>query len=89
MSEHEPPETEVTHIKIIINGRPKEVAAKQLTFDELVQLAFAGQPQDPGTFYTITFRRGPDNKHEGSLVVGESVKVKDGMVFNVTLTNKS
>lgn len=87
MPEHEPPEAEAKYV--IINGRSKEVAAKQLTFDELVQLAFPGQPDDPAAFYTVTFRRGPDSKREGSLVAGESVKVKDGMIFNVTLTNKS
>lgn len=35
------------------------------------------------------YRRGEGNKPEGSLVQGETVKIKDGMIFNVTATDKS
>jgi Multiubiquitin len=39
--------------------------------------------------FTVTYRRGEGNKPEGTLVEGETVKVKEGMIFNVTATDKS
>ena len=74
---------------IVINGREKIVAQRELSFTELVGLAFNNPPTTGNTIYTITYRRGEGNKPEGTLVEGESVKVKDGMIFNVTATDKS
>ncbi len=74
---------------IIVNGRQKVVKAKELSFAEIVALAFDNPPTGDGVFFTITYRKGDGNKPEGTLVDGETVKIKDGMVFNVTATNKS
>jgi hypothetical protein len=77
-------------LTIVVNGREKEVGERELTFTELVGLAFNGMPATGNnTIYTITYRRGDGSKPEGTLVEGESVKVKDGMIFNVTATDKS
>lgn len=75
--------------KIMVNGRPKEVHSKVLTFVEVVKLAFDDAVFNDVTVYTITYKRGEGNKPEGTLVEGESVKVKEGMVFNVKRTDKS
>jgi hypothetical protein len=75
-------------VTIIVNGRPKTVTKDEMTFDEIVTLA-DGLPTGPMVEYTITFRRGHGNKPEGSLVAGDSVRVKDGMIFNVSATDKS
>jgi hypothetical protein len=37
----------------------------------------------------VAYSRGDNNKPQGTLVPGESVKAKDGMVFDVTPTNRS
>lgn len=74
---------------IIVNGREKTVTTKELTFDQLVSLAFDDPPSGEFICFTITFRRGQGSKPEGSLIEGESVKIKDGMIFNVTATDKS
>ena len=74
---------------VIINGRPKEVVAKELGFTDIVRLAFDDAVFNSTTIYTITFKRGHGDKPEGSLVEGESIKVKDGMIFNVARTDKS
>lgn len=84
-SDHQPPKSTT----IIINGRPKEVAAKDLSFVEIVRLAFDDAVFNDVTIYTITFKRGHGDKSEGTLVEGESVKVKEGMIFNVARTDKS
>ncbi|MEB8432586.1 multiubiquitin domain-containing protein [Cocleimonas sp. KMM 6892] len=76
-------------VKIIINGKTKTVDSSELSFSELVELAFPNQPTNPNTAYTITYKRGCDCSPEGSLVKGESVCIKDGGVFNVTATDKS
>ncbi len=74
---------------IIVNGRQKVVSARELSFDEVVALAFDNPPSGPNFYFTVTYRRGEGNKPEGSLIEGESVKIKDGMIFNVTATDKS
>lgn len=75
---------------IIINGQEKTTTEKELSFEELVSLAYDGNPPSgPNWEFTITYRRGHGEKPEGSLVAGESVKVKEGMIFNVRATDKS
>lgn len=74
---------------IIVNGRTKEVTGKELSYAQVVALAFDSPPTGENVFFTITYRRGEGNKPEGTLVEGETVKIKEGMIFNVTATNKS
>lgn len=74
---------------IIVNGRPKTVFTKELSFSDVVALAFDSPPSGPNILFTITYRRGHSEKPEGTLVEGESAKVKEGMIFNVTSTDKS
>jgi hypothetical protein len=76
-------------VTIVVNGRQKEVAKDELTFDEVVDLGFDDPGRGPQIFFTITYRRGQGDKPEGSLVEGETLKVKDGMIVNVTRTDKS
>lgn len=83
---HEQHSKELT---IIVNGREKVVSQRELSFTDLVKLAFGNAPNGGNTIYTITYRRGEGNKPEGTLVEGESVKIKEGMIFNVTPTDKS
>lgn len=74
---------------IVVNGREKTVSGKEISFDQLVALAFDPPPTGGNIVFTITYRRGPDGRPEGSVVVGGTVKLKKGMVFNVTATDKS
>lgn len=73
---------------IIINGREKIVFDHKVTYSQIVSLYLSGAPQDPNTIYTVTYRRGNSNQ-EGSMVDGDTVTIKDGMVFNVSATTKS
>lgn len=75
---------------VIVNGRRKEVHGRHLTFAEIVELAFPTAPPSENVIYTVTYRNGGNEHHpDGTLVVGESVKIKDGTIFDVTATNKS
>jgi hypothetical protein len=71
---------------IIVNGQKKTITKKLLSYDEVVALAFEAAPNFD---YTITYRKGPNSNKEGSLVAGQFVKIRNGMIFNVTATNKS
>lgn len=75
-------------VTIIVNGRQKVVTKDELSFDEIVALAFDSPPTGDNIIFTITYRRGHGNK-EGTLAQGDTVKIKNGMIFNVTATNKS
>ena len=74
---------------IIVNTREKEWAEKKISYEQVVTLAFGSYSTDPNVVYTVTYTKGEEPKHEGSLVKGQSEPVKNGMVFNVTQTNKS
>jgi hypothetical protein len=77
-------------ITIIVNGREKTVTDNELTFSQVVQLAFDNPPYGANTLFTITYRKGGnENRPEGHLVDGGTVKVKKGTIFNVTATDKS
>lgn len=77
-------------ITIIVNGREKTVEKNdQISSQELVSLAFENPPTGEFICFTITYRKGHGNKPDGNLAEGEFVKVKDGMIFNVTATDKS
>jgi hypothetical protein len=54
-----------------------------------VKLAFADAATTDSRVYTVTFKRGPTSNPEGTLVDGGSVHIRDGMLFNVTFTDKS
>lgn len=85
-SENQGPEKSFT---IVVNAEQKTVTTRELTFEQIVQLAFPNNPQGGNWLFTVTYRKGEGNKPEGTLVKGESVKLKNGMVFNVTATDKS
>ncbi len=83
---HSGPPKEFT---IIVNGRKKQVSTKTLSFDQIVALAFSPVPVGPNVMFTITYRKGPHENPEGTLPEGATIKIKDGMIFDVTETNKS
>ena len=75
---------------IIINAQEKTVTTRDITFEQVLDLAYDGNPpQGDNWVFTVTYRRGANESPQGSLVQGGSVKVKHNMVFNVTATDKS
>ena len=75
--------------KIIVNARSKEVTDDEQSFEQIIALAFNPVPTGPNFVFTVTFRKGPRENPEGTLTRGESVEIKDGMIFDVTATDKS
>ena len=74
---------------VVVNGRDRTVSDDELSFEQVAALAFDPVPTGPNIVITITYRRGHGNKPEGSLLAGDTVKVKEGMIFNVSVTDKS
>lgn len=76
-------------VTLIVNGRQKTWTEREITFEQIVTLAFGNYDPNPNKVYTVTYDRGPHKNPEGSMVKGDSVFVKNKMIFNVTCTDKS
>ncbi|MEP1152196.1 MAG: multiubiquitin domain-containing protein [Balneola sp.] len=76
-------------LQIIINGQPKEVDEKRLSYKQVIELAFPNPQFGPNIVYTVTYKNGPKPNPKGVMVEGDVVKIKEGMLFNVTRTDKS
>lgn len=74
---------------LIVNGREKIWNKKQISFEEVVVLAFGSYDNNPNKVYTVTYDRGPHQNPEGTMVYGDIVFIKNKMIFNVTATDKS
>lgn len=74
---------------IIVNARPKQFKGKEISFNQVVELAFGAVSPNPNVVYTVTYKKGEGKKSEGSMDKGDIVGVKEGMIFNVTQTDKS
>ncbi len=80
---------EAKMVTIIINGTAKSVEKERMSFEEIVALAYETPPTGDGVQFTIQYTKGHSDKPKGTLVEGQSVKVKEGMEFDVTPTNRS
>lgn len=76
-------------VTIIVNGTPHLEEKDEITYDEVVTLAFPDYPQHPERTYSVTYERGHGQKPAGILSPGGSVKVKDEMIFYVKYTGQS
>lgn len=76
-------------VHILVNAREREVEPGTITFEQLIVLAFPTPPTGPQVSFTVSYRKGPPPRPEGSLLPGQSVHVIDGMTFHVTATDKS
>lgn len=76
-------------VTIIVDGTPHEWPKGDITYAEVVTLEFPDYPQHPEITYSVIYKNGHGNKPEGILSRGSSVKVKEGMIFNVSTTGES
>ena len=76
-------------VTIFVNGTPEEVAKGEITYQEVVTLAFPDFPQHPERTYSVIYTNGQGNKPSGILAPGGKVKVKEGMRFTVKHTGQS
>lgn len=76
-------------VTIIVEGTPHKWSKKTITYEEVVKLEVPEYPQNPPFTYAVKYKGGPNEKPEGILAPGASVKVKDRMIFNVSETGQS
>jgi hypothetical protein len=74
-------------LTIIVNGRMKKVTTDELSFEQIVGLAFdSNPPTGPNIVITVTYKI---EGKQGTLLPGGTVTIKNGTIFNVTATDKS
>lgn len=76
-------------ITIFVNAEEKTTSETSLSFEDVVRLAFNPVPAGENIMFTIVYSRGPRKNPKGSLLEGGSVRVKKGMAFDVTTTDRS
>lgn len=74
---------------IYVNTREKKWTEKKISYEEVIVLAYGKYIDDEVNVYTVIYTKGEEGHHEGSLTKGKSTPVKDGMIFDVTHTNRS
>jgi hypothetical protein len=80
---------ERNHFTIVVNGEQVTESKRELTFVQVLDLAFPPPRQIPDKEYSITFKHAESKPHNGQLHPGGKVEIKDGTSFDVTPTNKS
>lgn len=75
-------------VTIIVNAREKEWDKREISYKEVIELAFGEYIENENIEYTVAYSKAHDDKN-GTLTKGESVKVKEKTVFNVNKTDKS
>ena len=76
-------------IDIIVNGTPYPVPGDEVSFDQVVDIAYPDGGRGPLITYTVNFYNGAGRPPEDKLIEGHEAKIKDGTVFNVTRTDRS
>lgn len=78
-----------TSVTIIVEGTPHAWTKNKISYDEVVTLEVPDYAQNPEITYSVKYNNGPNNRPEGILAKGETVRVKDGMIFSVSETGQS
>ena len=76
-------------VTIYVEGTPHEWPKTEISYAEVVTLEVPDYPAHPEITYAVKYKNGHGNKPEGILSPGATVKVKDGMIFNVSETGQS
>jgi hypothetical protein len=74
---------------LIVNAKEDKWKKHKISYEEVVYLAFPSDGHVPNRVYTVTYKRGPNQNPQGSMVKGDTVFVQNKMIFNVTPTDKS
>ena len=75
--------------KIVVNATEHIVTTEMMTYEQVLQLAFPGHPNDPNISFLVTFEHAASKPHAGTLAAGGQVTIKNNTAFDVTQTNRS
>lgn len=76
-------------VMLIVNLKEKQWDEKSISFDQVLHLAYGISNPTPEQGFTVTYDRGSHQNPEGTMIKGESVFVKNKMIFNAKQTDKS
>jgi hypothetical protein len=76
-------------VTIIVNARTHAWTDNKISFEQVVALAYPGQPITDQDVVTVRYSRGQAGHGSGTLTAGRDVTVKEGMVFDVYRTSRS
>jgi len=74
---------------IIVDGSPHKWNKKEITFEEVIILAFGNYIDKPTMVYTVAYEDGPKENPYGSMIKGSVVLIKNKMIFHATQSDKS
>ncbi len=79
-----------TGFVIVVNAIEETVPDNNVSFEQVVKLAYPDAPPETNVKYSMTYRNAASYPHNGELGEGGSVEVKKhGTIFNVTRTVQS
>ncbi len=76
-------------VTIIVAGTPHVWTNRKISFKEVIILGYGQYIDRPTMVYTVAYEDGPKQNPEGSMTKGQSVFVKNKMIFHVTANDKS
>lgn len=76
-------------VTILVSGTPHTWSKAQISFEEVITLAYGTYNDHPNVAYTVAYEDGPKQNPEGSMIKGTAVYVKHKMIFHATATDKS
>ena len=76
-------------IDIIVNGTSHPVSEDEVSFEQVVEIAYPDGGRGPLIAYTVNFYSSAGRPDTGKLTKNQKIKVKNGTVFNVTRTDRS
>jgi hypothetical protein len=76
--------------KIIVSGQEMVLESDHVTYEQLIAFVMGSNvPGDGNIPATITYSHGPKDNRSGSLNPGQSIEIKNEMIFVVTPTSVS
>ena len=81
---------ETKTVVIVVNGQQKSVASREVSWDEVVDLAYPGEREDPNFTFVVTYSDAEKHPDSGLLQKGGTVRVEErGTSFNVARHRRS
>jgi hypothetical protein len=80
--EHQP-------VELIVNAEPKKWHKSEISYREVVILAYGNYDETDGVTYAVDYSHGPEGHREGILDKHQSVPVINKMRFRVKKANRS
>jgi hypothetical protein len=82
--------TESKTAVIVVNGQQKTVASREVSWGEVVDLAYPGEREDPNFTFVVTYSDAQQHPDSGLLQKGGRVRVEErGTSFNVAKHRRS